>query len=295
MRLTNKQQLPAPIVAAVTNDSYSKGTADISVTELLTPPQIVHLRKLHDDEIEEDVSDRIFSLLGQSVHSIIERASDGEDMLSELTLYTELEDWQLKGTVDHVSLSRKELLDFKVTSAWKVSRDEIPSEWVQQTNIYRWMLGKEKLIEINSVAILAILRDWSRNEARRNPTYPQQQALRLEVPLWTAEQTEQFVRERIRLHKRGGDVPCTEKDIWAKPTKWAVIKKGNTRAVKLFDTAAEAQEFALTISGSRVEMRPGEAVRCAGWCAVAPFCNQWKNDSRNVGAALGSTFSDFLS
>src|SRR3954463_10849323 len=38
MKLTNRLGLPEPIVAAVANDGYSRGDADISVTSLLKPP-----------------------------------------------------------------------------------------------------------------------------------------------------------------------------------------------------------------------------------------------------------------
>ncbi len=34
---TNALNLPAPIVAAITNDPYSSGDADISVTSLIAP------------------------------------------------------------------------------------------------------------------------------------------------------------------------------------------------------------------------------------------------------------------
>ena len=47
MKLTNNHNLPEAIVAAIMNDSYTKGDADISVTELLTPPQLRHLKLKH--------------------------------------------------------------------------------------------------------------------------------------------------------------------------------------------------------------------------------------------------------
>ena len=60
--LTNNLNLPRSIVAAVTNDPYTKGHSDISVTTLIQPP---YLRKLRESgvEIVEDVSDRIWSLI----------------------------------------------------------------------------------------------------------------------------------------------------------------------------------------------------------------------------------------
>ncbi len=283
MKLTNNLRLPEPIVAAVTNDSYTKGDADISVTELLNPPQLRALKIQYWDEIVEDVADRIWSLLGQSTHSIIERAGIHDPgSLTEMTVTTEYLGWKMKGQMDHVALATSELFDFKVTSVWKVKGGKLPFEWEAQTNIYRRMLGREKGVDIQGIAIIAILRDWSRNEAERNPDYPPAQVVRLDVPLWTPEQADAYIEERIRQHQAAEPALCTEEDRWTKPEKYAVMKRGNMRAVKLFDNAMEAHALADTASNLYVEYRPGEAVRCKTWCPVSRWCNQWQTDPRNT-------------
>lgn len=81
MSFTNVHDLPQALVRAIENDPYS-GTTDlkarrVSVTRLIAPPQIVKLQQEHPD-IEEDVSERLWSLLGSAVHAIIERASARE-------------------------------------------------------------------------------------------------------------------------------------------------------------------------------------------------------------------------
>lgn len=281
--LTNKMRLPEPIVRAISNDSYTKVGADFSVTELLAPPQLVRLRNEHTSEIVEDASDRIWSLLGQAVHAIIERASDHTDTLSEVTLITNFEDTTIKGTFDHLTISSSELNDFKVTTVWKLAGGQIPEEWIEQTNIYRWMLKREKGIDANAIAVIAILRDWSKREADRRQDYPQAQVMRLDIPVWPYELTEAFVRSRIDLHKSEPVVPCSDADIWAKPSKWAVMKKGRQSAVKLFDSKDEAADYMRTISvpGGYIEYRPGIATRCESYCPVSQFCEQWANDPRH--------------
>ena len=79
MRLTNANNIPVQIVRAVENDGYTKGEAEMSVTGLLQPPQLSILRKHHEASITEDVADRIWMLLGQSIHSVLERANAGRD------------------------------------------------------------------------------------------------------------------------------------------------------------------------------------------------------------------------
>lgn len=290
MTLTNKMRLPDAIVRAVANDDYTKGGADFSVTELLSPPQLARLRKQHAADITEDASDRIWSLLGQAVHSIIERSGAGDaDTLSEVTLTTTMMGSTIKGTFDNLTISSAEMCDFKVTTVWKVLNNTVPPEWEAQTNIYRWMLWREKGIVVNSIAIIAILRDWSKREADRRADYPQAQVVRLEVPLWGIDRTEAFVAERLALHTM--DVPpgCTDEDIWAKPSKWAVMKKGRQSAVKLCDSEADARDYLAnnSVPGGYIEYRPGSATRCESYCPVANFCQQWHNDPRRPKPDLG--------
>jgi hypothetical protein len=282
MKLTNNHNLPEAIVAAIMNDSYTKGDADISVTELLSPPQLRHLKLKHYEELSEDVSDRIWSLLGQSVHTIIERASLAlPNVLTEVTVTSGYGGWKLKGQIDNVVLSDSHLFDFKVTSAWKVKGGVVPSDWEKQTNTYRRLLIKEKGLIVNRMSVLAVLRDWSRNEAARSPDYPQSQVKLLDVPLWSEEEADAFINQRIAMHQAEVPALCTDEDRWTKPEKWAVMKRGNIRAVKLFDDPIEAQALAGTASNLYVEHRPGEAVRCQSWCPVSEFCQQWRYDPRN--------------
>lgn len=291
MKLTNNLRLPEPIVRAIANDSYTKGDADISVTELLSPPQLRYLKRKHADELTEDASDRIWSLLGQAVHSIIERSSEGvPEELSEEIIYSEYLGWKIKAQFDHIALGLAEMNDFKVTTVWKVLDGKVPPEWIAQTNIYRRMLQREKGLVINSIAIIAILRDWSKLEAARRSDYPQTQAIRLEVPLWSAEQTDDFICQRLLLHQAHVPSDCTDEDVWAKPPKYAVIKKGNVRALKVFDNRDEAEHLASTIAGSRIEDRPGVATRCQSYCPVSQFCPQWAADPRRPAPSLVEDF-----
>ena len=70
MIITNKFGLPKPFENIAKNPSYSKGKAHISATSLLNSPKIVTLLKKYDDELEQDVSDMIWSIFGSAVHKI---------------------------------------------------------------------------------------------------------------------------------------------------------------------------------------------------------------------------------
>ena len=57
MKLTNKFNLPAPIVAALSENNYTKGESHRSVTTLIDSPRVRILREKYEDQIEEDVSE----------------------------------------------------------------------------------------------------------------------------------------------------------------------------------------------------------------------------------------------
>jgi len=118
MKYTNTNNIPKEIIRAVSNDSYSKGASTISVTGLLQPPRIRILREEYDDDIVVDVSNEIWKLLGQSVHTILERANEGKtDTITEQRNFAVVNGWTISGQTDSISIEEKTLKDYKVTSS----------------------------------------------------------------------------------------------------------------------------------------------------------------------------------
>ena len=172
MQITNLRNLPAPIVAAVTNDPYDRGQSDISVTGLIAPARQRHLTLEHDDEITEDAAERIYSLLGQAVHTILERADTEGGAITEKRLMIERHGWRISGAFDRLAvLPDATMQDYKVTSTWAV-KDGVKDEWAQQLNMYR-LIAAAHGIEVRNLQIVAILRDWQKSKAVNTPdTYP---------------------------------------------------------------------------------------------------------------------------
>ena len=276
MKLTNRTGLPEAIFEAVKADPYSRGDADISVTELIGPPRIAALKRKFEAQLEEDASDRIWSLLGQSIHTILERAN--RTGIAERRLNLSCEGWTISGGMDLYEESGV-LVDYKTTSAWSC-KGGVKDEWEKQLNVYAEILRANGQA-VTGLRVVAILRDWSKLEARRDPAYPQAQVVSFDVTLWPAEVAQKYVRERVILHKQARvDLPeCSQEDRWAKPTKYAVMKKGGARAVKLYDSEADAAAHAATDTKLlRVDVRPGEATRCEAYCPVAKFCTQFQQE-----------------
>lgn len=278
MKLTNRLNLPQPLVDAVKNDSYTSGGADISVTTLLKPPRMVALEKQHKDEMEEDVSMRIWSLMGQVVHGILERASNTG--VAERRLSINVEGWSVSGSMDRYIDGL--LQDYKVVTAYKFKDGGVPIEYEQQLNVYAEIL-RQHGHPVSRMEIVGILRDWSKLEARRDANYPQTQVIVREVPMWSPSKALAFISDRVILHKQARiTLPeCSDEDRWARPTKYAVMREGQVRAVKLFDAQSEAESYAQQGKNLSVETRPGELVRCNAYCSVAQFCSQFQKEVKD--------------
>lgn len=276
MKLTNRLNLPAPLVAAIANDQYSGSASDYSTTGLLRPPRIAQLTRLHREEMTEDASDRIWSLFGQITHSIIERAAVSD--LVEKRLFMEIAGKTFSGQID---LWKSDTLwDWKTTSIYS-GKDGPKYEWTQQGNVNR-LLCAENGIEVRRIQYVALYRDWSKMAAeRKGEEYPQSQVEVFDLPLWPLEKSRAFVEERIALHEAAKvELPlCSAEERWMRPEKWALMKKGAKRAIKLYDSEAQAQD-ALENTQERqkhkIEHRPGENVRCLWYCPVSVYCVQFR-------------------
>lgn len=273
MNLTNIHGLPQALVDAVRNDPY-KGGGDISVTKLIDSPQVRVLRKQYGEAIVEDVTERIWSLLGQAVHTILERANKSD--IVEERLYAEVNGWQLSGQFDRMDLSDATLDDYKCTSTYKVTMSDMV-DWERQLNVLRW-LAVQNGYKVEKLRIIAILRDWRKAEAKRKPEYPQQAVATIDIPVWPLEETYQYIQSRISNHQdaeAGNPVPCTDEERWYEGTTYALMKKGNKRATKVVE---RRDELGTEIpDGFFIEERKGGYKRCAEYCEVAQFCTQYQS------------------
>ena len=276
-RITNVHGLPQSIVAAVTNDQYTGG-GDVSATKLIDAPQIATLSRDHHDKIVVDVSERVWSLLGQAVHTILERAGlRQEGMVTEQRLFAEVMGWQVSGQFDVMNLDLGTITDYKVTTTYKSSGSD---KWTQQLNVLRW-LAAQNGYEINTLEIVAIFRDWRKVEAERNKDYPRAAIQSISVPVWDLQETQDYIEERVHLHqqaRKGSAVKCTDEERWYSGSKWAIVKAGASRALRVYD---EEPSEGQVPEGYTVEHRVGEYKRCQHYCDVAQFCSQWQEELRH--------------
>ena len=285
--ITNNHGLPDAFVNYARSDKYSKGDSDISVTQLIDSPRILLMRERHKEELTTDAMDMVWALFGTAVHAVLEGAV-GQNVVKEKRLYREVDGWVLSGQVDQYEIKDNALriTDYKVTSVWSVIFNK--QEWVNQLNVYAYLLEMEEQIPVNSIQICAILRDWNRREASLRPDYPQTPIAIVDIPLWSLEERTAYVEDRIALHQNArqlfdlndGMVLCTKDEMWSKPDVYAVKKPSNKKAKKRFEDRENAEQFLDNLKDKHlyeIEFRAGESARCKNnYCGVADFCNQYK-------------------
>jgi len=283
MIITNKHGLPDTLMALATSDNYSKGDADYSVTEIISPARIARLRRKHYTQMTQDVSDMMWQLLGSALHVVAEKGQT-EGYITEERLYAEIDGVILSGAIDIQKVTPQgiEITDYKFTSAWSLRQDKF--EWDAQQNIYAYLVRKVKKLPVTKVQICALVRDWSRREAAIKPSYPQSPIVVIDLKMWTNEETEKYIRERLNAHrdsKVSADwneelPPCNEAERWSRDTQYAVKREGRKTAIRVLDSAEAAEAMALEEKGY-VEVRKGESVRCTGnYCGVNEWCSQYQ-------------------
>lgn len=280
MRITNNKGLPAPIYNAILANPYSRGDADISVTDLIDSPRLVALREKHKEDIVVDASDQIWSLMGQAMHTILERSGikSGKGD-TESRLYMPVDDWLVSGQFDYID-EEGVLWDWKFVSVYEYING-IKASRTRQLNLYA-LLATHAKVSVSGLRVGYIFRDWSPRAAAQDPNYPQAQALELDVYSWSPDERREYLQDRVVIHKAAqkavaeGQEPeeCTADERWAKPDMWAVMKKGNKRATKVLPTQEQADLYAAQDNNLRVEYRAGESTRCKYYCPVLKWCNQ---------------------
>jgi hypothetical protein len=283
MKITNKHNLPDTFLSFARDGKYDRGAADISVTTLIDAPRVNILKQQHAGETSIDISDMIWPLLGTAVHHMLESSTPKGSVTMEERLFTSINGWTVSGAIDHQEMigGKVHISDYKVTSVWSVIYGK--EDWVNQLNCYAQLVRLAKGVEVGSVRIIAVLRDWQRREAMLKPDYPKAPVVTVDIPLWPEEQAMGYMTQRVVLHQsaqmewdtREHVVECSDEERWMKPTTYAVTKKGNKRATKVFEVEADAKAHAVSLgSAYEVVTRKGGYTRCEQYCSVAEFCTQ---------------------
>ena len=283
MKLTNNLHLPQPFVDAVTRE-YTYTDKRYSVTQVLKGTKEILLTRRHDSEIEQDVADMIWLIFGTAIHKVLEDSKEAMDELKETKIQIDMpEGYVLSGIQDLYTESEKKITDYKSGTVWKV----IYGDWEdyrKQLLIYAYMFRKIGF-EVTNAENVMLLKDWSATKAKTDMSYPQH-PVHIQHYDFTDEDfafIEEYLLAKFADIRRyepvsDDDIPeCTPEERWAKPTKYAVMKKGRKTAVKLHDDLLSANAQIKELGSDHyVEVRPGSDSKCCEYCSCCQFCHYWK-------------------
>lgn len=287
MRFTNALNLPQPFVSAAESD-HRYTPKRYSATAVMKGVREAILQRRHDEEIEQDVADMVWAIFGTAVHAILENAQETETQLKENYIVVDMPNgYQLSGIFDLYDDSTGTVTDYKTASSWKVVFGDY-SDWRKQTLIYCWML-RQIGFDAHRGEIVAILKDHSKRDAKFKPDYPKHPVKRIAWD-FTDEEVEacgEWLKARfVDIEKaealEDAALPlCTDEERWAKPAKYAVMKKGRKTAVRLYDIKGDAYQRAAGENRNTkgepfyVEERPGEDSKCLNYCSACEFCSHY--------------------
>ena len=188
-------------------DKEAAAKAYVSVTGLLDPNRIFHLKRRYDEEITRKASSMIIASLGSVFHLGMELATqDSYNHINEIRMFTPIMIGDqkvlisgkfdcLKITEDKIGeavLIKMKLIDYKETSVFNINKRDTREKWAMQLSIYRYMLMHPETefevsgigvseqvkrikkfihndnIDISAIEIQYRARDWRKGEALRN-------------------------------------------------------------------------------------------------------------------------------
>ena len=255
--ITNKYGLPQKIVDIVEGDNYEYTPHRYSATEILNSTKEIILRRRYRDRITIDVSDRINMLFGTAFHSLFETDDEGSEMKVEYPVGNAV----LSGRVDEYR--NYTVTDYKTATVWKIKAGDF-KDWEQQVLIYAWVLTRMGRV-VSKGRIVAFLKDFSKGRKAFDKDYPEAQIYVHEFKITTSKllEIEEFILDKVNEIEKFIDAPNnelpkpTDNELWKTPDLYAVKKDNNKRALKIFDSMADAQRYMIDKKADYIETRPG--------------------------------------
>lgn len=281
MKITNKLNLPDMLVRTVEKD-YQYRDKRYSITSLLDPDRVLMLKRRHNDEIEQDVSECIWMLFGTVTHYALEtgiECREGEYVEEHLE-YTFPSGYTLSGIIDHVE---DYIDDYKTTSVWTVIYGSNNEHWKKQLQMGAYLHYKEHGKWIGKGRIIAILKDFNKRDSLTKDNYPKLPVQVINFDLGTPEEVEDWIVKRFKrieyLEKLSDlDLPlCNMEERFNTGNKYAVKKKVWKKAFRVFDSLDEARELLIELEQKypgeyEIEERIGEDKKCKDYCSCCQFC-----------------------
>lgn len=275
------------------HNKYKRLGSDVSVTELMRPPRIVHLMDRHRPKVAVTDPNKIIpALTGNGLHDQIQRYLKQESMVSgawqiERKMLCVVNGTRVAGRFDAL-YNEEDLYDIKSTGTYKFEKGDY-EEWEEQLNIYDYMLWKDG-IELKSLKIMMICSNWSPAKLWK-ARYPQQRIQVIPMNRWSRSEQTNYMLSRVAAWKSSGSLSdnnlplCSQKDRWGKRVYKLFRLKNGKRSIKNFDYKDRATAYLKACQKKDpIKWKEGHIrkewsnvwKRC-DYCDASPWCNQYAN------------------
>jgi hypothetical protein len=189
----------------------------------------------------------------------------------------QIEGFTLSGKFDLVM--EDGVRDIKTTKAYTYIAGSNDKKYIQQGSIYRWL--NQDIITSDIMHVDYYFTDWSPIGLQKDPkNYPPQRMLSKPFNLMTLDNTEEFIRSKLRTIKSLTGKPqselprCTPEELWQNPAKWEYWSKAtNKQCSKLHDTEAEAIQMIMDKGVGFTTKREFQPTFCL-YCDASSICKQ---------------------
>jgi len=314
LEYTNKNNVSLALAVFLMYDNYEydERPNSISATGLIKPLRQLVLSKQNPALLKTvDIADLVATRMGSAIHKGCEDAwTDPENVKNALKVLgaseeainnikinppfvkpgetpVYVEQRAEKEILDFVISGKYDLVldgtlnDYKSTSVWTYIFDSNADSYTKQGSIYKW-LNPDKITS-DYININYIFTDWSAAKARMDTkSYPQIKTLTKQYPLWSTEETQNWIMNKIEAYKALANTPqeglpqCTDEELWATEETFKYYKNPNKldRSTKNFKTMNEAlvRKSADGDVGI-IKTVPGEVKACR-YCPVIGICTQ---------------------
>ena len=290
-----KDKMVEDILKWYNNRKYIRIGSDVSVTELLDPPRLVHLRDRHKPQIKStDLSGEIPALVGTGTHSILQNYLRTESYVSnswliERRMTAVVNDVRIAGKFDALK-DLKHMYDIKVTRVWKYIYGN-NKDFERQLNMYDYFMHLDGY-EIETLKIMMVILDWSEGK-KWERGYPNSRIQIIPIKKWSRTQQKKFIEDRVNSWKAAKPLAddklpeCSLDDRWAEKEVHKLYRLPNAqKAYKIFNTKTGAKSYQDVCQANEPKkwdksiiktFRAKPWKRCESWCKVADFCNQYQN------------------
>ena len=277
------------------HSKYIRIGSDVSVTELMDSPQIVHLRERHRPKLTvTELDDIIPALMGTGLHNVLQsylrtEANTTGKWLIERKMVSVVDGIRIAGKFDALR-DLKHMYDIKTAATWKYIFGGT-SDYEKQLNMYDYMMRQDGF-NIETLTIFMVFKDWAGGKIWEKG-YPQNRQVIIPIKKWDNLLQEAYIKGRVDGWVQAKALPdnklpkCTPSERWAEKEVFKLYRtKTAKRATKVCETATGAKSYQdvcrtndkkAWANSYIVPFHPKPWKRCESWCSVKDYCHQYKN------------------